>query len=200
MRILGDWLARGRLGQVAVVSSRFGYRLEDDANVRLVPEWGGGSLWDIGVYPLSLAHFVFGGPPERVYGVQHLGPTGVDLAFAGLLSYPGGGVAQIESSFRTPFDQRALIAGTEGRIEIARPYSELEDFPEGMVFYDPRGRREVVRVPREDLYLGEIEAMHAAALDGTPPLLSLAQTRDHVRSAVALYRSAREGRPVSLDA
>jgi predicted dehydrogenase len=200
MRILGQWLARGRLGQVIAVHSRFGFDLQEDRNVRLVPEWGGGSLWDIGVYPLSLAQYVFGCPPEQVYGVQRIGPTGVDVAFAGLLDYPGGGLAQIESSFRTPFHQHALIVGTEGRIEIARPYSELQDFPEGMVFYDARGRREVVPVLREELYLGEIEAMHAAVLDGTPPLLSLAETRDHVRTAVALYRSAREGRPVPLDA
>ena len=52
----------------------------DQRNVRLIPEWGGGSLWDIGVYPLSFAQYVMGGPPEWVFGDQRRGGAGVDVA------------------------------------------------------------------------------------------------------------------------
>jgi hypothetical protein len=50
-----------------------------------------------------------------------------------------------------------------------------------------------------DLYLGEVEDLQAAILDGAEPYLSLEETRNHVRTLVALYESAANKTPVALD-
>jgi predicted dehydrogenase len=65
----------------------------------------------------------------------------------------------------------------------------------------PRCDGEPVQLPVEDgyLYNGEVEDMHDAILDGKPAYLSLAETRDHVRTLLALYQSARQrARSMSL--
>ncbi|MFN2196483.1 MAG: Gfo/Idh/MocA family protein [Anaerolineales bacterium] len=196
-RLVRELVQRGDLGEICVVTGAFNFTLHGQDNVRLVPEYGGGCLWDVGVYPLSFAQMVYGGPPERVFGEQWLGASGIDETFAGQMAYPGGGVAQITSSFRQPFHTDAEILGTEGRLSLTRPFNRLDDGRQ-MVFYPHEGEPHEIPVPEEYLYQGEVEDLHSAVLDGTPPLIPLAQSRDHVRTVAALYESARRWQPVEL--
>ncbi|MCI0397913.1 MAG: Gfo/Idh/MocA family oxidoreductase [Chloroflexi bacterium] len=197
-RIVGEWVGSGRLGQITLVRSVFNFSIHDRSNVRLVPEWGGGSLWDVGVYPLSLAQFIMGEPPEWVVGDQWLGSSGVDEVFSGQLHYSGGRVAQITSSFYTPFYTYAEILGAAGRLALNRPFVGM-DQERKLIFYPANGEPAEILVPDKELYLGEIEDMHAAILDGQPTYLTLAESRNHVRTALALYESAEQRQLVHLE-
>lgn len=190
MKIVGEWVRDGRLGEITLINSIFTYVLSGRDNVRLVPEWGGGCLWDIGVYPVSLVQYLMGGPPVWVLGDQWLGETGVDMEFAGQLNYGNGRNAHIAASFRTPFHTFAEIIGTAGRLTISRPFTGIEQSQ--LLFYPADGEPTPISVPPQMLYLGEIEDMHAAILDGVSPYLTLAETRDHVRTTLALYESAKK--------
>lgn len=196
-KIAGEWVRNGRLGRVTLVRGIFNFAFGSRDNVRLVPEWGGGCLWDVGVYPLSLAQFILGGAPQQVSGMQWLGDTGVDEVFHGQMAYAKGAVAQISAAFCTPWYTTAEIVGTEGRLVLNRPFVALDDARQ-MVFYGQDGEPQVVAVPEKELYLGEVEDMHAAILDGAAPYLTLAETRSHVQTVLALYASARTGQQVAL--
>ena len=195
-KIAGDLVNRSRLGEITLVRGIFNFSLnpkwreKTDPNVRLVPEWGGGCLWDVGVYPLSFAQYIFGGPPEWVVGTQWIGDFGVDETFYGQMGYPGGGVAQIGASFRSPFHTRVDIIGTQGRLELTRPFVGLEDEERCLTYYDSNGKAELISVPEEYLYLGEIEDLEGSILDSSSNYLSLNETRDHIKTALALYKSA----------
>ena len=67
-----------------------------------------------------------------------------------------------------------------------------------LVFYPNQGRPEMIAVPQQELYQGEIDDMHAAILDGDKQYLSLNETRNHIHTILALYRSANTGMPVKL--
>jgi predicted dehydrogenase len=164
----------------------------------LVPEFGGGSLWDVGVYPLSFAQYIYGGPPQAVSGMQWLGESEVDESFVGQMRYSGDRLAQISSSFRTPFYTHAEVIGTEGYLVIDRPFTGMDDGRDHVFFHPKDGETQPVPIPKKELYLGEVEDMHAAVLDGATPYLSLEETRNHVRTALALYESARSGQVVEL--
>lgn len=196
-KIVGEWVRSGRLGEIILTRGVFNFKIARRDDVRLIPEYGGGCLWDVGVYPLSYAQYVFGGPPVAVFGRQWKGDTGVDEDFAGLLWYPGGGMAQIASSFRSPLHTHFEIIGTEGRLMLNRPFIKMDD-GRRLVFYPTQGDEQEISVPEKELYLGEIEDMHAAILDGTAPYLSLEETRNHVRTALALYQSAASGQAIEL--
>jgi predicted dehydrogenase len=188
-KMLGDWVHSGRLGEITIVRGVFHFALDDRDNIRMIPDYGGGSLWDVGVYPVSLAQYLMGGPPEWVTGAANQGETGVDMTFAGQLIYSGGRMAQITSSFRTPFHTHAEVIGTKGRLTLSRPFVGMEG--EGRMTYTSEdGISETIPVPEKSLYLGEVEDMHAAILDGDPNYLTLEETRDHVRTILALYESA----------
>jgi predicted dehydrogenase len=194
----GEWVRGGRLGKITVNTGVFNFKLENRENVRLVPEWGGGCLWDIGIYPLSFAQYIMGGPPTSVTGSQQLGPSDVDEVFSGLLDYSDGKMALISSSFTSQFYTSFEIIGTNGRLKLNRPFTGMVD--EGELVYHPAyGEPEKIPIPRKELYLCEIEDMHRAILDGHLSYLTLEESRNHVRTVLALYESARSGKTVTLD-
>lgn len=197
-KLVGQWLADGRLGEVMRVSAVFNFSGMDPDNVRLNADWGGGSLWDVGVYPISLAQYVMGGPPKWVFGDQWQGESGVDMGFVGQMRYEGRQMAQVACSFYTPYHTRAEITGTAGTLTMQRPFTAMDDGGQHLFFTPPDGDSQPVLVPDEPLYRGEIEDMQAAILDGRPTYLTLDETRNHVRTTLALYESARRGEVVQL--
>ncbi len=56
-----------------------------------------------------------------------------------------------------------------------------------------------VEVEEKELYLGEVEDMEAAILDGAAPYLTLGETRDHVATILALLASADRGERVYVE-
>lgn len=197
-KMVGEWVRSGKLGEISVVSGAFNFAMGNrTGNVRLEPAYAGGCLWDVGVYPMSFAQYVMGGPPERVMGHQWLGETGVDETFVGQMRYSGHRFAQITSSFRSPYHTSFQVHGTAGSLSLTKPFTGLER-GRSLVFTPAGGDPQEIPVPEEYLYLGEVEDMHAAILDGTPSYLTLAETRNHIKTAVALYESARSGRGILL--
>lgn len=197
-RIVGEWVHSGRLGQVLATRGVFTFSISDESDVRMNPEWGGGCLWDVGVYPLSFSQYIFGGPPETVTAFQKTGASGVDEVFAGQMQYPGGGQAQILASFRVPYHASFEILGTKGRLELTRPFTGMEE-GRRLTFISAEGEAQEIPVPDEELYQGEVEDLHSAVLDSSTPYLSLEESCNHVRTVLALYEAAQQGRPVRLE-
>jgi predicted dehydrogenase len=199
-KILGEFVRSGALGEVLMVRSVFTFSLENPGDVRLEPEWGGGSLWDVGVYPVSFSQYIFGGAPQRAFGAQQLGPSGVDLSFSGTLVYAGDRIAEVSCSFRSPWYNHAEIIGTQGRLSVDFPFNGMDDGKQHLFFYAERkGKPQTIKARREELYAGEVADMHAAILDGVAPYLTLDETRNHVRTVLALYESARKQQAIHLD-
>jgi D-xylose 1-dehydrogenase (NADP+, D-xylono-1,5-lactone-forming) len=195
-KMVAEFVQSGRLGEVTLVRGVFNFFLARPKDIRLVPEFGGGSLWDVGVYPLSFSQYIMGEKPQWVFGDQRVGRTGVDLTFTGQLHYSGDRLAQISCSFQSPFHTRFEILGTKGRLLVTRPFTAIED---GQVLFAPdEGEVEELAVPQKELYLGQVDNMHAAILDGQTTNVSLAQTRNHVETVLALFESAKSGERVSL--
>ena len=197
-KLAHQWIRDGRLGDVSFIRAVHTYKmLLRDGNIRLAPEFGGGSMWVVGVYPVSFVQMVMGGPPERVSAEQFIGKTGVDEVFTGQLYYADGKLAQISSSFINPSHTLVEVFGTEGRLSLNRPFVRMDDGRQ-MLFHAADGSSKEVEVPETSLYLGEVEDMNATILDGTPSFLTLEESRNHVRTVVALYEAARTGMIVML--
>jgi predicted dehydrogenase len=156
---------------------------------------GGGSLWDVGCYPLSFARFALGLEPVLVFGSWRLGPTGIDETFAGQITFPGGILAQIDAGFRAPFRAQMEFVGEEGTLVVSRPWRPEPGHPLLLIRGD---ETRAVAAEGEDRYLLEIEDLAEAARTGRAPRVGLAESRANVAAIVALLRSAREGRPVQL--
>lgn len=117
-----DLIGSGAIGEPRSVHAAFGFHALYDPTHRLWdPALGGGALLDVGVYPITLAHLVFGAP-ESLSVVGTLAPSGVDAEAAVLMQWPGGARAFVETSLMSPLPLTATIVGTTGRIDIGEPF------------------------------------------------------------------------------
>jgi predicted dehydrogenase len=139
-------MADGAIGEPRTLTADFGFRAVDDPTNRLFnPELGGGALLDLGIYPVSMAHWLFGDPVD-IHGSANLGPTGVDDDSAILLRHSGGEITTAFMSFRVETPRTATIQGTEGWIKLQQPWwgasqitVGIKDRPEETVNFDLRG-------------------------------------------------------------
>jgi len=188
---------RGTLGELRVVRGCFTFPLTREGDVRLDPALGGGCLWDLGVYPISYARMMIGSEPLEAFGWQTLGPTGVDVAFAGQLRFPANVIVQCDTGFRAAFRRDVEIVGSEASLFVPNPFKPGPSEPIHLVRGDDRQTIDVAGTEAH-LYLGEVEDLADAVLLGRPPAVSLADSRGTVAAIVALLASAREGRPVPV--
>jgi D-xylose 1-dehydrogenase (NADP+, D-xylono-1,5-lactone-forming) len=185
----------GQLGRLRLVRGSFTYNGTREGNYRFSAEMGGGCLWDVGIYPLSFARFVLGAEPEEVFGWGVTGPTGVDKSFAAQLRFPGDIHLQFDCSMTTPYHVFMEISGEEGTLVIPQPYNPGIH---NSLYLSREGKNTIIPVGGTSTYVGEVEAMADSILDGTPPAVSLADSRANVKVIQALFKSAQTGQPVSL--
>jgi len=184
----------GALGQIALLRGAFSFLLDRPGDVRWLPELGGGSLWDVGSYPVGLIRWL-AGEPQTVFGWQHLAVSGVDATFAGLLQYEGGPLGAFDCGFRSQYRIQAEVAGSEAVLVIERPFAL--DYSSRLLVWRGSDEQEIP-VVKADPYQCEVDAMAAAALDGAPLPVPLSFSRANVATLAALYESARLDRPVRL--
>lgn len=115
-------LAEGAIGEPRLFLADFGFRAEFDPTSRLFdPALGGGTLLDLGVYPVSFASMLFG-DPTAVAGMANLGRTQVDEEACLSLNHQGGELATCALSFRVDTPREGTILGTEGQVRIHTPW------------------------------------------------------------------------------
>jgi len=185
------------IGDLRLIRGSFSYPLDQKVNIRLDRDLAGGSLWDVGCYPISLERYIVGQEPLEVMGWQVLGPSGVDETFVGQMRFPGGVFAQFDCSFRAPYRTEVEIVGDKGTICILDAFKPGFGLKPEIVVRRGAGV-ESLTVPAPHLYLGEIEDMADAVLLGKTPRIGLAETRGNIAVITALLRSAQEGLPVAI--
>ncbi len=195
-------IGTGTLGQVQTIHSWFHFYLppENSTNIRLNPALSGGSLWDVGVYPNSMAITVAGAvAPEAVWASQIIGESGVDVALRGQLHFPGSVVGQISCGFRTPFREGTWIVGDAGILHIMEPWKPgLIGRDSVMTLVDRTNAVSQITTSAVNPYLCEVQAMEACILDGAAPVVPLSHSRIFLQSVLALYASATNGEVVRL--
>jgi D-xylose 1-dehydrogenase (NADP+, D-xylono-1,5-lactone-forming) len=183
----------GVIGELRLVRATFSFPVEGRRNIRLDPELEGGALMDVGTYGVSAARLL-GGEPNRAYGEQVIGDTGVDVLFTGLLRFPRGVIAQLDAGMELPRRDGLEAVGTEGSLVIPDPW-----IAQRLVLHLRRGdAREEIALPPADPYRLELDNMCAAIAGEAEPLLGRADAVGQARALEALYQSADDGRPVTL--
>jgi D-xylose 1-dehydrogenase (NADP+, D-xylono-1,5-lactone-forming) len=185
-----ELIKQNAIGKVVLMRGAFTFNLTNQRDIRMNPALGGGSIWDVGCYPISYARFMYGLEPFQVLGFQVDSSTGVDLSFSGEMKFLGDMVAQFQSSFWSPSYNRFEIFGEKGQIIIPEPFKpgRKEKFS---LFQN--GAEKEIETESGDLYEGEIEDIADAILNHKPPRISLADSRNNVRTIVNLLESAKTG-------
>lgn len=184
-------VAEGAIGELRLVSGVFTFALGDPSEIPASAELGGGSLRDVGCYPVNLARLVTGAEPTRAFAMARFGD--VDHTLAAVLEFPGGVVAQVASSIESEERAHAEILGTRGAILLDSPW-----FPGDGFTLVRDGQSQRVPCATGDGYVLEIEDFARAVRTGTAPRWPAEDALANMVVLDALLESARAGHAVEL--
>ena len=198
-------LARsGEIGNLRSIVAAYSYTNLDPANIRNMPDIGGGAIMDIGCYPIQISRFLFGAEPETVAAVIDRDPQfHTDRLSSVLLGFPSGHCAFSCSTQLVPY-QKVQIFGTKGRIEIEIPFNAPPD-RKTRLFVDRTGDLSgsgitVEEFPICDQYTIQGDLFSRAVRgEGAVPT-PLEDSLANMRVIEAVFESARTGRGVAVRA
>ncbi|GHU61938.1 oxidoreductase [Bacteroidia bacterium] len=115
---LKEQITQGAIGRPVLLQCDFGFISPFDPNNRVYnPELGGGSVPDIGIYPIFTSMFLFG-KPESISVTSVPAPTGTDWTTSILFKHKGKEISMLTSSFETILGNEARVFGENGRLKL----------------------------------------------------------------------------------
>ena len=128
-----EMIEEGKLGELKGVLANFGFKPPEPVSPRLFePSLGGGSLLDIGIYPVFLAQSILG-VPGSISAKMDPASTGVDEQCSMVFHYKNGMTASLFSTLASNLETDADIFGTQGRIRLTNRFYE----PSATIQYYP---------------------------------------------------------------
>lgn len=185
---LRELVADGAVGRVRQVRADFGFVSPHDLSSRLWdPAQGGGSLLDLGVYPVHFAQQLLGSP-QSVAVSGALSPEGIDADAALLLRYADGTSAQLSCALTAPLATTASVAGTTGRIDVAEQFLT----PTAMTLHRPGAEPETFTTAIEgNGYAPELRHVEQCLADGLTE--SPVMTLDDSLAVASIVQQALDG-------
>jgi predicted dehydrogenase len=211
VRVHPQWLRTrelvrsGAIGPLRSVQGYFSYFNRDPANIRNVAEYAGGSLYDVGCYPIFTSRFMFGEEPTRASGILDRDPDfKVDRLTSAILDFPSG-QAVFTCATQVCAYQRMNFIGTTGRIEVEIPFNAPPDRA-CRIAVDAGGDLSGADIRWEefpvcDQYTLQGDAFSRAIREGGPAPVPVEDAARNMAVIEAIIRSAESGkweRPAGL--
>ncbi|MFP3126298.1 Gfo/Idh/MocA family oxidoreductase [Ectobacillus funiculus] len=195
-----DIVTSGEIGELRGIHSTFTFNNSKDmSNVRYQQEWGGGSLYDVGVYPISAARMLLNEEPQAatvhaLFSEEH---DHVDMMASGILEFNRGVALTFDCGMWADFRNTLEVLGTEGRIEVPSAFVVNQDERDNFFVYTKDGRREV-EVPRLNQYALQADALGRSIRNGEPLPFPATDAVLNMKVLNACLTSARERRRVEI--
>ena len=185
----------GELGKLQFIRGSFTFTITREGDIRLNKEMGGGSIWDVGCYPISYTRLLAGKEPIEVFGWQVEGPGGYDESFFGQMRFKNEVLSQFDSGFRSPLRSNMEIVGTKAILEIPNPFKPNETCD--IILKDDDDRK-IIKIKGEELYRGEVENLLDAILFNKPTRVSLEDSRGNIAVILAFLESAAQNKTITV--
>ncbi len=192
-------LARsGKLGEVRAFSSLFSQVVRPD-DIRTRSEEGGGALFDLGIYCVNAARYLFREEPTEALGLSlrldEKRARDVDETTSAVLRFPSGAIAQFTVSQGLASVSSYQIAGTEGALLVEPAYDYTSDIKQVVTI---GGKTEEHTFEKRDQFAPELVYFSRCILEDREPEPSGVEGLADVRVMRAIQRSAASGKAESL--
>jgi predicted dehydrogenase len=198
-RKLVELIRGGSIGAPKTFSSDATIRVQDPEDVRLQRRHGGGTVYDLGAAVIFVARTLFDAEPAQVMAMtarmtRRYGGD-VDESAVALIRFPDDRLAHLHTSFGEEPTSVLTIFGDEGSIRVNGAYDPSSPSTLELV---RGGQREEMMFEPVDAVAAELTHFSRAVLQDSVPEPSGVEGLTDVRIIEAIYRSARDGRPVTL--
>lgn len=193
-------LKSGKLGNPRIFDSTFSQQVADD-NVRVTEpvEKGGGPVYDMGIYCINAARYLFQAEPTAVLASSANNGEkrflAIDEMTSVVMHFPGERLATFTCSFGAADVSRYSVIGTKGSLTAEPAY----DYSIGLRRQLTIGEKTSTRsFPRRDQFAAELIYFSECILKDREPEPSGWEGLADVRIIRAIYESARTGKAVEL--
>ena len=193
-----DLVRRGRIGRPKFFNSSFSMRVKP-GSIRMKRGLGGGTLYDIGVYCINAARYLFRAEPKEVMAISvNSGASKlaqVDESTGALLRFDGERVAAFVTSFNASDVASYRIVGTKGDLHVNPAY----EYADGLAYeLTIDGKTTRTRIGKRDQFAPELLYFSNCIRNNRNPEPSGAEGMQDVRIVQALYESAETGKAVPI--
>lgn len=189
----------GKIGEPRIFNSVFTQQVRQ-GNIRTEQEYGGGTLYDIGVYCINAARYIFGDEPIEGFCLSATGDDprfqGVEEMTSALLRFPKERLASFTASFGAAETADFEIMGTRGRLRVCQAY----DYSMPVILeltIDGNTRRKLY--PLRDQFAPELIYFSDCILHNRQPEPSGVEGLRDVHIIRSLYKSIKTRAPVKLE-
>lgn len=189
----------GKIGEPRIFQSLFSMPVKP-GNIRLDRELGGGTLYDIGIYCINAARYLFRAEPTEAIAVSERNDdprfAEVDEMTSAILRFPENRLAAFSTSFGATDTATLTVAGTKGLLRMESAYEYSEAIKMEVTVGGKTQRREF---KRRDQFAPELIYFSDCILKNREPEPSGVEGLIDVHIIQSLYHSAAKGgRPVSI--
>ncbi len=193
-------LRSGKLGEPRIFDSLFTMQVKDEDNIRLQRRMGGGVLYDIGIYCINAARYLFQDEPLEAFAWSaNSGDPRfdeVDEMTSAVLRFPGERLAAFTASFGAADVSEYRVVGTRGDLVLERAYEYAKELELRLTI---GGRTRKRTFKKRDQFAAELVYFSDCIQKGRKPEPAGAEGLADVRIIRALLRSGESGAPVVLD-
>jgi predicted dehydrogenase len=191
-------IRKGEIGDPHVFSSVFCHQVRE-GDIRTRQSTGGGALYDVGVYCVNAARYLFRAEPVEVFGVQLVGSdrrfAEVDGTTSALLRFPDHRVAQFTASQGAADVAEFRVVGSKGDIRLDPAYEYAGGLKE---YLTVQGKTKEKLFPKGDQFAPELVYFSECIRRDKDPEPSGEEGLADVRVLEAIAASARTGKNVKL--
>jgi len=193
-----ELLRSQRLGEPRIFSSVFTMQVKP-GNTRLQRELGGGTLYDLGIYCINAARYLFQSEPTEVVAFaasrRDRRFREVEEMTSAIMRFPGERLASFTSSFGAADTAAYKVIGTKGQLEVEASY----EYAQGIEHRVKIGERSQKRYfPKRDQFGPELIYFSDCLLSGRDPEPSGEEGLADLRVIRAVYESAEKGRTIKV--
>jgi glucose-fructose oxidoreductase len=191
----------GQIGEARFFDSVFSQQVES-GNIRLTAPLseGGGSVYDMGVYCINAARYLFQDEPEEVFAfIANNGEKRfekVDEMTSVVMRFPKERLANFTSSFGASPTATFRVVGTKGDLRMDSAYTYAGDLKQQITV---DGEKQEQSYPAGDQFGAEIQYFSDCVLNNKEPEPCGTEGLADVRIVRAILESAQTGKPVKLD-
>ena len=193
-----DLVRRGRIGEPKFFNSSFSMTVRA-GDIRTKREFGGGTLYDIGVYCINAARGLFRAEPKEVIalsvnsGVAKL--SEIDESTAAVMRFDEERIASFVTSFNADGVGSYRIVGTKGHLHVDPAY----EYAEGLAYeLTVNGKTTRKKIGKRDQFAAELLYFSDCIRKNRDPEPSGEQGLQDVRIVRALYESADTGKVIQI--
>ncbi|HSE59257.1 MAG TPA: Gfo/Idh/MocA family oxidoreductase [Nitrospiraceae bacterium] len=193
-------IAKGRIGEPRMFQSVFSLQVKP-GNIRVKRRFGGGPLWDIGIYCVNAARYLFRDEPVEVFAFSASNGEArfreVEEMVSATLRFPHDRLAIFACSFGATDLSAYEVVGTKGVLRLDQAYEYALPIKQTITV---NGKATSRTYPKRDQFAPQLLHFSDCILNHRQPRPSGEEGLRDVRIIRALYRSAETGRPVALAA